>query len=163
MRTAKRRRREGKTDYKSRKNMLKSDMPRIVFRKTNRYIIGQFVKSEEARDSVIIGVNSKSLLDLGWPENLRGSLKSLPACYLAGFLLGKKICEKMKNAGAVLDIGLIRSIRGSRAYAFAKGVVDSGVKLKVKEEMLPAEERILGKHLKKNPEINKIKEKMKNG
>jgi large subunit ribosomal protein L18 len=34
-----RRRREGKTDYSKRINLLKSGAPRIVFRKTNRYLI----------------------------------------------------------------------------------------------------------------------------
>ena len=90
----KRRKQEKKTDYKARLNMLKSGKGRIVFRKTKRYIIGQYIKSEEAKDSVIIGLTSKELLKYGWPASLEGSLKSLPACYLAGFLLGKKILDK---------------------------------------------------------------------
>ena len=40
----KRRRRENKTDYKMRINLLKSQIQRIVFRKSNRYIIGQVVE-----------------------------------------------------------------------------------------------------------------------
>jgi len=89
--TIRRRRKEGKTDYKSRLGLLKSGKARVVARKTNRYFIGQIVISDIAQDKVIIGANSKELLSKGWPEELKGSLKSLTACYLTGFLLGKKI------------------------------------------------------------------------
>ncbi|MEK6820312.1 MAG: 50S ribosomal protein L18 [Nanoarchaeota archaeon] len=158
---AKKRRREGKTDYKARMEMLKARKPRIIFRKTSRYIIGQYVKSEDAKDKVMINLTSKELLKYGWPESSRGSLKSLPACYLAGFLLGKKILEE-KPEEAILDIGLLKSIKGSRIYAFLKGVVDAGVKIKVKEKMFPDESRLRGRHIRNNiAEIfNKVKEKI---
>ena len=105
--TLKRRRKEYKTDYKKRFELLKGSLPRIIFRKTNRYIIGQYVKSQAANDFVIVGVDSKELLDFGWPKTLLGSLKSLPASYLTGFLLGKKMQDKGEES-AVLDILVIK-------------------------------------------------------
>src|SRR3989344_7175637 len=136
-----RRRIEGKTDYKARIGLLKSGKNRIVFRKTNKYIIGQYIKSEEARDFVIVGTTSKDLLKFGWLETKKGSLKSIPACYLVGFLLGKKIIDKDFKEG-IFDIGLSRNKTKSRAYSFLKGVVDAGVKVNCNEKMFPEEKRI---------------------
>lgn len=163
MKTQKKRRMENKTDYKHRKNMLKSEKERIIFRKTNKYIIGQLIKSEESHDSVLIGVNSKNLLDLGWSSNLSGSLKSLPASYLTGYLLGSKIKDKYGEKQVVLDLGLTKSIPGARAYAFAKGVIDSGTKMNLSAKIFPKEERIEGKHIQKELNFKKIKEKIQNG
>jgi len=156
----KKRRREGKTDYKAKLKLLESGENRIIFRKTNRYIIGGYIKSSEAKDYVIIGLTSKELLKYGWPESLVGSLKSVPASYLTGYLLGKKIIDKDDKVKAIFDLGLIRSIPKSRAYSFLKGVVDSGIEMKYKEKMLPDETRIKGRHLKNSiaENFNKIKE-----
>jgi len=158
----KRRRAEGKTDYLARITQLKSGKPRVVFRRTNRYIIGQYVKSDEAQDRVIITTNSIELLSYGWPENALGSLKSLPACYLTGFLLGKRILEKEKKTEAILDIGLLRNSSKSRTYAFLKGVLDAGVKVPCKEEVFPDEKRLRGEYLKSKIKdvFGKIKEKI---
>ena len=90
----KRRRREGKTNYRKRLSLLKSESPRLVVRKTNKYIILQIVESEKAQDKVIFTVSTKELLKHGWPEEKKGSLKSLGAAYLAGLLIGKKSKEK---------------------------------------------------------------------
>lgn len=156
----KKRRRQGKTDYKARLNLLKSGKPRIIFRKTNRYITAGYINSKEAQDSVVIGSTSKELLKYGWPENREGSLKSLPACYLTGFLFGKKVIDKDFDKNAVFDIGLIRNIPKSRAYCFLKGVVDAGIKVRVEEKMFPEEKRLRGLHLKNviSEIFDKIKE-----
>jgi len=160
--TRKRRREEGKTDYRARLNLLKSNLPRIVFRKTNKYIIGQYVKSEEAKDKVVIGVNSKMLLKYGWNNEMAGSLKSLPASYLTGFLLGRKIIDKEDKTKAVFDLGLIRNVPKSRAYAFLKGVVDAGVDINCNEKIFPDEARISGKHMKKSIDFQKIRKELEN-
>ena len=154
----KRRRLEGKTDYRKRAKLLLSGKPRIVFRKTNRYIVGQYVKSEEAQDSVAVGLTSKELLDYGWPLTMAGSLKSIPASYLAGFLLGKKILDREEKAKSIFDIGLIRNVKKSRAYAFLKGIIDSGVEIKGKEELFPDEKKLKGINLKNRADFDKIKE-----
>jgi len=69
------RRRTKKTDYKARLALLKSGFPRLVVRKTNRYVIAQIVRSKEAQDAIVCSANSKELLKYGWPF----SLKSIPA------------------------------------------------------------------------------------
>ncbi len=152
------RRRKGKTDYKARRGLLKSGKNRIVFRKTNKYIIGQLIKSKEARDKVIVGITSKELLKYGWPENAKGSLKSLPASYLTGYLLGKK----SKGEEVVFDFGMIRNVYKSRAYGFLKGLIDSGIEIKSDKKVFPEKDRIEGKHLKNKIDFNKIKNKIEN-
>lgn len=152
--TLRRRRRERKTDYKSRFNMLKSEKPRLVIRRTNKYMVAQIVVSEIAQDKVISKVTSKDLLKKGWPKDKEGSLKSLPASYLTGFLLGKSI--KAKVPEAILDIGLQRNIKGSRIYAVLKGTVDAGLNIPHNPEAFPPQERI-----ENNEKLKTIFEKVK--
>ena len=90
MKIDKKRKRQRKTNYTKRLILLKGKFSRLVVRKTNKYIIAQIVDSHAAKDKVLYSTNSKELLKLGWPENKKGSLKSLSAGYLTGLLLGKK-------------------------------------------------------------------------
>ena len=154
----KRRRREGKTDYAKRIKLLKSESPRIVFRKTNRYLIAQYIKSKEANDKAEFGVDSRVLLDYGWPEKAKGSLKSVTAAYLLGSLVGKKITNKKKLP--IIDFGMIRTAHKSRTYAFIKGLTDSGIKVKTKDGIFPEENRIRGEHLKNKVPFEEIKSKI---
>ena len=62
MKTVRRRRQEGKTDYKARLALLISEKPRLIVRKTNRYVIAQIVRTEIAQDKVVVGTTSKVLL-----------------------------------------------------------------------------------------------------
>ncbi len=156
-----RRRRERKTDYKARLSLLKSFLPRIVIRKTNRYIIAQLVESKEAQDFVLCTANSKDLLKQGWPEKYRSSLKSLPAAYLTGMLLARMLKEKkIKLEKAVIDLGIGRATKGSRLFACVKGLVDAGINLPHSKEIFPDESRIYGRHMKKETPIGDIKEKL---
>lgn len=156
MRIVKKRRRERKTDYKARLSLIKSGLPRIVVRKTNRYVIAQYVESKEAQDKLKTGVTSKQLLKYGWEKKNEGSLKSLPACYLTGLLLGKKIQDKEQEV--ILDIGLIRNVKKNRIYAVLKGLADAGIKINHKKEVFPEEKRIRGEHLKNKIDFDKIKD-----
>ena len=70
MRTLKRRRKERKTDYGIRIKLLKGGFPRLVLRKSNRYLIAQYAVSKEARDNIVTGTTSKILLKHGWPEDM---------------------------------------------------------------------------------------------
>ena len=141
MKLPRRRRLEAKTDYKARLALLKSEKPRLIIRKTNRYIIVQIVTSEIAQDKVVAGMNSKVLLSKGLPEESSGSLKSLGAAYLTGFLLGKKaLSSGVKEA--ILDMGMYQNIKNSRIYAALKGVVDSGLKVPHNPAVLPSMESI---------------------
>jgi large subunit ribosomal protein L18 len=147
MRLSKKRRIEGKTDYKKRIGLLKSNKPRIVFRKTNQYIIAQYIISEEAQDSVKIGLTSKDLIKYSWPKEMQGSLKSIPATYLTGYLMGKNILKNKMDI-PVVDFGMLRTIHKNKLFAFLKGLIDSGVKISCQEEAFPEQERIMGKNLK---------------
>lgn len=157
-RTLKRRRLESKTDYRTRLSLLLSGKARIVIRKTNHFIIAQIITSKEAQDSVICGALSKDLLSSGWPKENAGSLKSLPACYLTGVLIGN-MAKKAGVTEAIVDIGMNRNISKSRIYAVIKGAIDSGLKIPHSEDSLPS----MGE-ISKNPKTGKlisIKEKLK--
>lgn len=164
MKTKFRRRRQGITDYLRRKNLLKSGKPRVVFRKTNKYIIAQYVTSKEAKDKVEITANSKELLNYGWPKENSGSLKSITASYLTGFLIGTRIISEKKET-PILDMGMITPVHKTKPFAFLRGLMDAGVKIAAEDEILPEEERIKGKHLKKDLSemIEKIKSNIKGG
>jgi large subunit ribosomal protein L18 len=149
MKVQKRRRRERKTDYGKRIKLLKSKSPRIVFRKTNRYIIAEYITSKEAKDKVEIGLTSKKLKEFGWPKEFEGSLKSIPASYLTGLLMGKEIIKK-KLKTPIIDLGMVRAIKKTKAYAFLRGLKDAGIKINCAEENFPEEEKISGKNMKKD-------------
>jgi len=150
-----RRRREHKTDYDSRIKLLQARKPRLVIRKTNKYIIAQIVKSEEAKDTTIVFAVSKELSKYGWNHGF----KNLPAAYLTGILIASKVEGKIKEA--IVDIGLQRSTRGSRIYALIKGAIEGGLKISCDEKMFPSAERLKGAHLK-TKDIDKKIEEIKN-
>jgi len=158
MKTLRRRRKEAKTDYKARFNLLKSRKARFVVRKTNTALIAQIVTSETAQDKVILTINSKNLLTKGWPAERKGSLKSLSAAYLTGFLIGKKTKSFIKEA--ILDSGMHKNIHGSRIYSLVKGAKDAGLNIPVDEKVLPKIERIMSNKNISKSIIEKIKEKL---
>lgn len=162
LRTTLRRRRECKTDYKSRMGMIKSDLPRIVIRKTNRYILLQLVETDESRDKVLMTTISKELIKYGWDEKDVGSLKSISAAYLSGIIMAKKI----KKGKFIIDLGMAITQPGGRLSAAVKGLLDGGLEINANKKIFPSEERINGKHLKKEfkDNLNKVKENIiKNG
>jgi len=134
-----RRRREGVTDYRARKRAITSQRPLLVIRISNKNVSSQFVKPTVKGDVVLSAAHSKELAKVGW----HGSSKSTPACYLLGLLAGKKaLAAGVKEA--VAYNGVLPFIRGSRAAALLKGVVDAGVSVPVGEEAFPSAERISG-------------------
>jgi large subunit ribosomal protein L18 len=159
MRTQKRRRKENRTDYLKRLKLLKGETPRIVFRKTNRYIISEYTASKEAQDSVVMGLDSRKLIEYGWPKDAQGSLKSTTASYLTGYLTGKTIL-KQKLAEPILDAGMNRVIHKNKIYAYLKGLIDAGMKINCKKEFFPEEARIKGDHLKNKIPFSEIKSKI---
>ena len=138
----KKRRLQRKTNYSKRKKILEARKPRIVIRKSNKYLVVQYVESKIAQDKTKYIASSKDLLKQGWPENKKGSLKSLGAGYLTGLLLSKKISEEDKKNTIVLDTCLIPSTKGSRVYAVLKGLVDGGLNIGHNDKVFPEEERI---------------------
>ena len=162
----KRRRRESKTNYTKRLLLLKGGTPRLVVRKSNKYILLQVVESKHAQDKVICEVSTKEFLRYGWPKEKSGSLKSLAAAYLAGMLLANKALagkgskdpsgHVRKVEKVILDSGLIPSTKGSRVYAAVKGVVDGKLEIPHDPEVLPSDEMI-----NKYDFVDKVKEGLK--
>tara|TARA_Y100000310_G_scaffold242508_1_gene246667 strand:+ start:213 stop:701 length:489 start_codon:yes stop_codon:yes gene_type:complete len=160
LKTPKKRKRERKTSYSKRFGFLKSGLSRVVVRRTNNYLNVQLVESDEAKDKVILSVSSRDLLKEGWPKEKKGSLKSVSAGYLTGYLAGKKILEKEKGK-VILDIGLQRNKAHGRLYAVLKGLVDAGVDIAHDASVFPKDERVEGKHLKDmESKILEIKKKL---
>jgi len=156
-----RRKREGRTDYKKRLNLLKGKTDRLIIRKTNTQIILQIAKYEPDGDKIITTVNSNELKKLGWTH----SNKNLPAAYLAGMLLARKAKEK-KIKTAILDLGLTSPLKWSKMFSALKGVKDGGLNVPTGEEIYPTETRIKGEHiaayLEKHKTITQNFEKIKN-
>ena len=137
-----RRKREGRTNYRKRLSILSSNKPRLVVRKSLKNIQAAIVEYSKKGDIVRASSHSSSLKKYGWGYNTG----NLPAAYLVGFLLGKT----SKNANfdeVIFDIGLQKSVKGSRIYAVLAGALDAGLKIPHGKEILPGKERIAGKHI----------------
>jgi large subunit ribosomal protein L18 len=137
-----RRKREGRTNYKKRLMLLQSRKPRLIIRKTNKQIILQIAEYSQDGDKITCSISSSALRKLNWDY----SCNSLPACYLAGLLLGKKASAK-KVKMAIVDVGLQTPVAGSRIYAAVKGVIDAGVDVPASDEVFPSPERLSGKDI----------------
>ncbi len=135
------RRRLSLTDYRKRLKFVKSGLPRLVIRKTNKQIIVQVIKPKFGGDETLLTVTSKKLRKFGW----RAGLKNTAAAYLTGLLAGLLI--KKKASRAILDIGLYTPSKGSKVFAAAVGFRDAGVEIPLGEEKLPSEDRIRGAHI----------------
>lgn len=136
------RRRLGKTDYKKRLKLLLSKKPRLVVRRSLKYITAQIIEFSPKGDKTLVSATSKELKKFGWEF----ACDNLPAAYLTGLLIGKKALEKgIKEA--ILDSGLYASTKGNRIFAVVKGARDAGLDVPVGEEVLPDEERIKGLHI----------------
>jgi large subunit ribosomal protein L18 len=148
-----RRRREGRTDYRRRLNLLRSKQTRLVVRRTSTNVIVQFVDWAEDGDHVKATAVAQELAKLGW----EGSTKNTPAAYLAGYLAGRRA----KAAGiesAVLDMGRRVPTKGSRIFAALKGVLDAGVDVPHGgDEIYPSEERLNGAQLELESNFNAVK------
>jgi large subunit ribosomal protein L18 len=158
-----RRKLQKRTNYKKRMQLLLSNTPRLVIRKSLKNIIAQIVLYNPDGDKIVVGAQAKELKKLGW----QASTGNIPSSYLVGLLLGKKATEK-KIIEAILDLGLHTSAKGGRLYALVKGVVDSGLKISVDEKVFPTEDRLTGKHISSyvdkanNNQFSKTKEHAKN-
>ena len=139
-----RRARMGRTDYRARKQLLISRIPRLVVRKSLKHTIIQLVKPAAKGDVTIASANTADLKKYGYT----GGTGNLPSAYLTGLLLGYR-AKKVGQAEAILDMGLYHSTGGGRIYAALKGAVDAGLEIPHDPEILPKEDRITGKHIDK--------------
>lgn len=136
------RRRQGKTNYYKRRELLKSGDTRLIIRRSTKNIVVQFIESESDGDKTKAASVSSQLKEFGW--KLTGG--NIPAAYLTGFLAGKR-AQKAGVEDAILDLGLQRNAMGSRIYAALKGVIDAGVGVKANEKIFPEESIIEGSHM----------------
>lgn len=137
------RRKEGITNYHKRLKLLKSGLPRLVVRPSNKGITAQVVQYKESGDLVKCTVNEKSLGKLG----LAVSGNSVPVSYLVGYATGL-IAKKKRVGETILDTGRYNIVKGGKISAVLNGYVDSGAKISHDREVFPDEDRISGKHLK---------------
>lgn len=132
--------RQNKTNYRKRTALLTSRRPFVTIKVSDQNIGVQALKPTLAGDIVVASAHSRELLRNGW----KGSLNSLPACYLTGLLLGKKaIREGMESM--ILYTG--NDPFTSKVAACLKGIIAAGIATPVSEESLPADDRISGKHI----------------
>ncbi len=136
-----RRRREGRTDYQKRLELLKSGEHRAVVRISNKHATVQIVSYTPEGDETVVSAVSQQLEDLGWSNNTG----NLTAAYLTGYLVGAKALADGINS-AVPDMGVRDQQYASRAYAALQGVRDSGVDMNIDDVVLPGEERVRGQH-----------------
>ena len=133
-----RRRREGKTDYRKRLELLKSGKLRAVVRRLNRQTIVQIIEYHPEGDKTIAGVSSKALEKYGWISS-----GNVPTAYLTGLLCGLIAKQKGVNE-AILDIGR-HDKKNKGLFAALKGLLDAGINIPHDPEIIPSEERISGK------------------
>jgi large subunit ribosomal protein L18 len=144
-----RRRREQKTDYDQRLELLKSGKVRAVVRRTNNHARIQFVQYRRDGDETVTAAHSKQLDDYGWDHHTG----NLPAAYLTGYLAG----HRAQDAGiqeAVIDLGLQNSQHGTRIFAAIKGLVDAGLAVNVDDEVFPEGRRVHGAHIDEYKDTN---------
>jgi large subunit ribosomal protein L18 len=153
-----RRKREGRTDYKRRLVLLKSGLPRLIIRVSNKGVQAQVAQYSPDGDKVLATATAAELKKHGW----KSATGNIPAAYLTGMLLASKM-KKMDVNDFILDIGLQKHHPGGRIYAVAKGAIDGGLSVRVGEDTLPGDERLTGKHLGDNvkKELETVKHKLK--
>ena len=140
-----RRRQSGQTDYHRRLKLLRGKKARAVVRVSNTRVTCQMVNWNAGGDIVLASVTGGDLSKkYDWPSEF--SQKSVPACYLAGYALGKESISK-GCTDAVLDIGLAGSTPGGRVFSALKGMIDAGMEIPHSGEIFPEDDRINGQHI----------------
>jgi large subunit ribosomal protein L18 len=150
-----RRTRQNRTNYRKRIAILVGRHSFVSITVSNQNIMAQVLKPQVMGDIVITAVSSKELLKYGW----KGSMNSMPSCYLTGLLLGIRTLEKgMKNL--VLYTG--KKSFTTRVASCLKGIIDAGVSIPVSEVSLPEIERLNGGHISRYAEVLKKDEQKYN-
>lgn len=146
-----RRKLSGRTNYRRRLALLKSNLPRLIVRKTLTSIILQVANFDQSGDKVLLTLTSKKLRSLGWNH----SCKNIPAAYLAGVLLGK-MALAIKISKVVPDIGMQSVTKGGKIFAALKGAKDSGLDVQVADSIAPSNDVISGAHIANYVKNNSI-------
>lgn len=147
-----RRNRQNRTNYRKRLALLVGRVPFVSITVSNQNVMAQVLKSGAAGDEVVTGVHSRELINYGW----KGSMNSIPSCYLTGLLLGTRSLDRGMN-NLVLYTG--KGSFTSRVAACLKGVMDAGIRIPVSKDSLPKIERLSGGHIARYAELLKKDEK----
>jgi len=151
-----RRRREGKTDYQARKNLIIQDKNkyntskfRLVVRFTNKDVVAQIIYAKIKGDFVLAAAYSHELPRYG----VQTGLTNYAAAYATGLLVARRVLTKLKLADkykgvasvdgklfnvepiadgpkpfyVLLDVGLTRTSTGNRVFGALKGAADGGL------------------------------------
>mmetsp|Transcript_40332 Transcript_40332/g.88170 ORF Transcript_40332/g.88170 Transcript_40332/m.88170 type:complete len:314 (+) Transcript_40332:69-1010(+) len=151
-----RRRREGKTDYRARVRMVRQDKNkfntrkyRLIVRFTNSQVICQVAYATIIGDHMVAHANSKELEKYG----ITVGLKNYAAAYATGLLCARRALKKFgldetikgkeeidgeeyhvedeeneqRPFKAILDVGLQTTCVGARLWGALKGAVDGGL------------------------------------
>ena len=137
-----RRKRKSLTNYRKRVKVLSAKRPRLVVRKSLKNIQASIVEYSQRGDIIRFASHSQNLKKFGWSYNTG----NIPAAYLVGYLLGKK-AKNSKLGYAIFDIGLNKSVKGSRMYSVLAGALDAGLSIPCSKEMLPGKDRLSGAHI----------------
>ena len=143
-----RRYRNGKTDYRLRKEILKSGKIMFTPRPSLNGILVQIIMPKIGGDVIISSSSSRLLVKkFGWKYHTGNT----PAAYLVGLIAGLEAIRKGVKE-AVLYVGRYTITRGSRIFAAVRGAIDAGLNIVCNNEMLPSVERIRGLHIAKYAE-----------
>lgn len=138
-----RRRRSGKTDYRKRKIMILSNIPRFVVRCSLKHITAQIIDAHSIGDKTLVSSSSQEISKkFGWKAYCR----NLPMAYIVGFLIGHKALSQGIDR-TIFDIGLKKASKGGRVFATLKGAVDAGLNMQYNAKIMPPESRIRGEHI----------------
>ena len=147
-----RRRREAKTDYVQRTQLIQQDKTkyaarkyRLVARITNAKVIAQIVFAKENHDVTVCQANSIELKKYG----IELGLSNYAAAYATGLLVARRFLEAKKLTEiydkqaeeedaedsenyrrpfkVILDAGLARTTTGAKLFAVMKGAADGGL------------------------------------
>merc|ERR1719163_885234 len=161
-----RRRREGKTDYYSRKRLVFQEKDkydarkyRLCVRRTNKRILCQVIYSTLTGDKVMCAAESPELRKHG----LNAGLTNYAAAYCTGLLCARRLLhgkemhtmfkgnDKIDGSHyctadedfdrrpfkAYLDVGLVRTTTGNRVFGAMKGACDGGLNIPHKDKRFP--------------------------
>ncbi|MFA5382711.1 MAG: 50S ribosomal protein L18 [Candidatus Micrarchaeia archaeon] len=148
------RRRNKVTNYKKRLALIKSKIPRLVIRTSNKTIEAQFITFDAKGDKIITAVNSNELKKYGWNPK-----RNSPTAYLTSFLCALRAKEK-GITDFVLDIGMTTPSKGAIVFVGAQGAIDAGLKTELGKEKI-IKERIKGMHIENYAKTLKEKDENK--
>jgi len=151
-----RRRREGKTDYRARRKMVRQDKNkfnnkkyRLVVRFTNKKVICQIMYATIRGDMIVAQASSAELGNYG----VAVGLKNYAGAYCTGLLIARRVLKKFgldetfkgkeeidgedyhvedeendqRPFKCILDVGLQTTASGHRMWGALKGAVDGGL------------------------------------